>query len=177
MNVATEAINIGFQCSDKDKENVKMKKRRVCFISSSGGHWEELLCLKSIADENESFFVTEQSGQNADSNLHKLYTLPQINRQEKHFFTHFVNLFVDAWRILQKERPEVVITTGALVAFPFCLLAKLQGKKIIYIESFARVNQRSLTGRLVYPFADLFLVQWKPMLEHYPKAKYIGGIF
>ena len=76
-----------------------------------------------------------------------------------------------------KEKPDVVITTGALVAFPICLIAKIFGKHIIYIESFARVNSRSLTGRLLYPISDLFLVQWEEMLKFYPKAKYVGGIF
>ena len=64
-----------------------------------------------------------------------------------------------------------------MVSFPFCLVGKLKRKKIIYIESFARVDKKSLTGRLVYPFADLFLVQWEPMLKCYPKAEYVGGIF
>ena len=76
-----------------------------------------------------------------------------------------------------QEKPEVIITTGALIAFPFCLIGKLKKTKVIYIESFARVNNKSLTGKLVYPFADLFIVQWESMLELYPKAKYTGGIF
>ena len=76
-----------------------------------------------------------------------------------------------------REKPDVIVTTGALIVFPFCLYAKLMGTKVIYIETFARVNDRSLTGRLVYPLADLFLVQWESLLELYPKAKYVGGIF
>ena len=76
-----------------------------------------------------------------------------------------------------REKPKVVVTTGALISFPFCLYGKLIGAKVVYIETFARVNDRSLTGRLVYPIADLFLVQWESLLEFYPKAKYVGGIF
>lgn len=90
---------------------------------------------------------------------------------------HFIKIFTRAMKILSKEKPEFIITTGALIAFPFCLCAKIMRCKVIYIESFARVNNRSLTGRLVYPFADLFLVQWESLLEFYPKAKYVGGIF
>ena len=82
-----------------------------------------------------------------------------------------------AFRIIKKEKPDVIITTGALIAFPFCVIGKIMRKKIIYIESFARVNGKSLTGKLVYPFADLFLVQWESMLDVYPKSKYVGGIF
>jgi UDP-N-acetylglucosamine:LPS N-acetylglucosamine transferase len=100
-----------------------------------------------------------------------------MNRHDRGFVLLFIKLFIDVWKIIKKEKPDVVITTGALIAFPICLIAKLRGAKIIYIESFARVKDRSLTGRLVYPFADLFLVQWETLLECYPKAKYVGGIF
>ena len=112
-----------------------------------------------------------------DKFLDKIYTFPQINRYESGFVKHFIRLFVSARKLLKQEKPDVVITTGALIAFPFCLLAKLSGSKVVYIESFARVTNGSLTGKLVYPFADEFLVQWKSMLKIYPKAKYVGGIF
>lgn len=151
--------------------------KKICFVSSSGGHWEELLCLKALAQEYDACFVTEQSGQIGDCKLQPLYTVPQINRKEKGFLLHFVQLFHRAGKILRQEKPDVILTTGALVAYPFCLLGKLRGAKVIYIESFARVHDKSLTGRLVYPFADLFLVQWESLLECYPKAKYVGGIF
>ena len=150
---------------------------RICLVSSSGGHWEELMCLKSLAKENDVFYVTEEGGQADNSNLDNLYKLPQINRHENGFWFHFARLFFGAGKILRMEKPDMVITTGALLAFPFCLLAKLRGAKIVYIESFARVHSRSLTGRLVYPFADLFLVQWETLLTLYPKAKFVGGIF
>ena len=150
---------------------------KLCFVSSSGGHWEELMCLKALGNENDAFYVTEIGGQADSSNLDNLYKLPQINRHEKGFLGHFIRLFFRAGKILRAEKPDMVITTGALLAFPFCLLAKMRGAKIVYVESFARVHSRSLTGRLVYPFADLFLVQWETMLQLYPKAKFVGGIF
>ena len=152
-------------------------KKKACFIASSGGHWEELMCLKEIANDYDTFYVTEEGGQVKDSEMKYIYTLSQINRNEKKFVVHFAKLFFKAIKILGKEKPDFVITTGALIAFPFCIIGKIRGSKIIYIESFARVNNRSLTGRLVYPFADLFLVQWKSLLQFYPKAKYVGGIF
>ncbi len=150
---------------------------KICFVSSSGGHWEELLCLKKIASENDSFFVTEKGSQADEFNEYKVYTVSQVNRCEKDFIKKFIILFSKARKIIKKEKPDVIITTGALIAFPFCLTGKLKRKKVVYIESFARVNNKSLTGRIVYPFADLFIVQWESMLEHYPKAKYTGGIF
>lgn len=150
---------------------------KICFVSSSGGHWEELMCLKVLNNENSAFYVTEVGGQADSCNFDNLYKFPQINRHEKRFWWHFIQLFFRAGKILRTEKPDMVITTGALLAFPFCLLAKIRGAKIVYIESFARVHSRSLTGRLVYPFADLFLVQWETMLRLYPKARLVGGIF
>lgn len=150
---------------------------KLCFISSSGGHWEELMCLLDIARENDSFFITEDGGQAHDSSLDHILCLPQINRYEKGFLLHFLQLCCSSLSILRKEKPDCIITTGALIAYPFCLFGKLMGKKVIYIESFARVHDRSLTGRLVYPFADLFLVQWESMLQVYPRAVYVGSIF
>lgn len=150
---------------------------KLAMIASSGGHWEELLCLKQLTQKYTAFYVTEEGGQAQDSKVEPLYLVPQINRQEKGFLLHFIKLFAKAWKIMGKEHPDAVVTTGALIAFPFCVIAKLKGKKVIYIESFARVRQKSLTGKLVYPFADLFIVQWEEMTKLYPKAKFMGGIF
>lgn len=150
---------------------------KACFVASSGGHWEELMCLRPIADEHDTFFVTEAGGQARDSSLKNIYLLPQINRRQKDFLWRFLKLLMASGKIMFREKPDFVITTGALISFPFCVYAKLMGAKVIYIETFARVNDRSLTGRLVYPIADLFLVQWESLLEFYPKAKYVGGVF
>lgn len=156
---------------------MKKRKERICFVASSGGHWEELMCLSKITEEYDAFYVTEEGGQIRDSNLENAYILPQINRHEKFFLIHFCKMFREARKIIRKEKPSIVISTGALIAYPFCILIKISGGKVIYIESFARVNKKSLTGRLVYPFADLFLIQWEELKKVYPKAKYIGGIF
>ena len=75
-----------------------------------------------------------------------------------------------------KIRPKVIITTGTHTAGPMCYLGKIFGSKIIYIETIANINTKTATGRLIYPIADLFLVQWKEMLKIYPKAVYAGKI-
>lgn len=150
---------------------------KLGLVASSGGHWEELMCLKDIAMKNDSFYVTEAGGQSDDSELKNIYLFKQINRKEKLFFFHFIKVFIKALIIMMREKPDALISTGALLGFPFCLIAKLMRKKVIYIESFARVQNSSLTGRLVYPFADLFIVQWEAMKSVYPNAVYTGGIF
>ena len=152
-------------------------KKKICMVASCGGHMDELLCLREIAEENDAYWVTEKNASFPEKNEGKVYYVNQINRNEKKFIRHFINLSVQAIKITAKEKPDVVITTGALIAVPFCLAAKLRRKKIIYIETYARITGKSLTGTILYPFADLFLVQWETLLKYYPKAKYIGGIF
>lgn len=150
---------------------------KICFVASSGGHLEEISCLKSIASECDSFLVTERSAVDVQDWVDKVYLVRQNNRKELLFVFHFIALFIKAGIIICRERPDYIISTGALMTYPFCLWCKLLKKKIIYIESFARVDEPSLTGNLMYPIADLFIVQWEEMLEIFPKATYGGGIF
>lgn len=100
-----------------------------------------------------------------------------MNRRQLVFLPKLAILFIRAFGILIKEKPDFIITTGALVAYPFCVVGKLMGVKLVYVESFARVKRPSLTGRLLYNFADLFIVQWEDMLKLYPKSVLGGGIF
>lgn len=90
---------------------------------------------------------------------------------------HFLKLFFISSKIYKKIKPDTIISTGALVTVPICIIGKLHHKKIIYIESFARINSPSLTGKIMYKFADEFIVQWEDMLKYFPKAHYWGGIF
>ena len=76
-----------------------------------------------------------------------------------------------------KIKPDVIISTGAHTAVPMCYIAKLFGKKVIFIESFAKTSTPTLSGRMIYPISDLFIVQWEGMKEHYPKAVYGGSIY
>ncbi|BCX31091.1 UDP-N-acetylglucosamine--LPS N-acetylglucosamine transferase [Latilactobacillus curvatus] len=151
--------------------------KKICFVASSGGHLQELLCLQELMNNSDSFLVTENDGI-VDKGINvPTYYVPQINRKEKNFFCHFFKLFFLFTKLLIKKNPQYIVSTGALIAFPACLIGKFFGKKIIYIESFARITHPSLSGKLIYRFSDLFLVQWESMLKFYPKAIYIGGIF
>lgn len=138
---------------------------------------EEITKLKKIERAYDSFLVTEKSDFEVKDFCRKTYFVPQINRKELFFLPKFMGLFVTASRILKQEQPDIVITTGALACYPFCIVAKRRKKKVIYIESFARVHEASLTGKLLYGKVDLFIVQWPEMLKTYPKAVLGGGIF
>ena len=71
----------------------------------------------------------------------------------------------------------MVVCTGVLATIPLCLLCKMFGKKLVFIESYAKVKTPTLTGKLLYHFADRFYVQWQELLEFYPKAIHVGGIY
>ena len=152
------------------------KKMKLCFAASSGGHFEQLTMLRTLMDRYDSIVVTEKTDY-AVNVPHKLYYLKQVNRHEKSFpILMIINGFISLY-IMLKERPDAVICTGVLATVPLCLLAKLLGKKLIYIESFAKINSLTETGKLLYKYADRFYVQWESMLKFYPNAEFIGGIY
>ncbi|EHD91122.1 oligosaccharide biosynthesis Alg14 like family protein [Streptococcus pneumoniae GA13494] len=82
-----------------------------------------------------------------------------------------------AFKILRKERPDIIVSSGAAVAVPFFYLGKIFGAKTVYIEVFDRIDAPTMTGKLVYPVTDRFIVQWEEMKKVYPKAINLGGIF
>lgn len=158
--------------------------KKVMFISSTGGHLDELLQLSSMFDKYDYHIVTEKTKSNLSLKnkynkrvsflVYGSYTtkLNKIIYPFKLMFNTIKSLF-----IYLKIRPKYIISTGAHTAGPMCLIGHLLGSKIIFIETFANSKSRSKTGNLVYKFADLFIVQWESMLDLYPNAVYGGWIF
>lgn len=153
------------------------KKIKICFAASSGGHYEQLMMLKPLMEKYDSFVVTERTDYDVKAKCKKIYYMHQVNRREKTFIWLMIQNTWKSIEIYRKEKPDIVICTGVLAMIPICLISKLMLKKLIYIESFAKVTSPTETGKLLYKFADQFYVQWKPMLEFYPKAIYLGGIY
>lgn len=150
---------------------------KIVFAASSGGHFEQLMMLKPLMEKYDSILVTEKTDYSMGKTDVKTYYMKQINRKELLFIPKFIGNSFRALRIIIKERPKVMITTGVLAIIPLALLMKLFGGKLIYIESFAKVTSKTLSGKLLYKFADQFYVQWEEMLELYPDAIYKGGIY
>lgn len=155
----------------------KNKKKKILFVASSGGHLEQILCLKALKQYYDTVLVTEKTGYKINAWQDKTYKLPQVNRREKLVLLKLLLISLKSVYILLKEKPDAVITTGALSVIPLCLLTKLFGKKLIYIESFAKVESLTLSGKLMYKFANLFIVQWDELKELYPKTVYGGSIY
>lgn len=155
-----------------------MKKiKKICFIASSGGHFEQLMMLKPLMKKYNSFIVTEKTNYSVNNDDLHFYYLQQVNRSEKKFILYMILNSIKTMGIFMKEKPDLVISTGALVTIPMCSLAKLFKRKVIFIESFAKINSPTLTGKLVYKFADQFYVQWEEMKVFYPNAIFKGGIY
>lgn len=155
----------------------KKSKMKVCFAASSGGHYEQLMMLKPLMDKYDSFVLTERTNYSTEIKGIKAYYLQQVNRKEKMCLIRLLINAIISLQIFIKERPDAVICTGVLAMIPMCLLCKVFGKKVIYIESFAKVTSGTETGKLLYKFADQFYVQWESMLDIYPEAIYLGGIY
>jgi UDP-N-acetylglucosamine:LPS N-acetylglucosamine transferase len=155
--------------------------KKVLFISSTGGHLTEMLQLKDMFKKYDYHIITEKTKSNLklrETYKNKINFL--IYGTKKHFLVYpfklLANCFISLYLYI-KIRPKVIITTGAHTAGPMCCIGKIFGSKIIFIESFANIETKTITGRLIYKFADLFIVQWKSMLKLYPKATYGGWIF
>jgi beta-1,4-N-acetylglucosaminyltransferase len=135
---------------------------KICIACSAGGHLIEAMELIPAFGQYKRFFVTFERKQ-----------VKYLLKNEKVYFVvdpkrnlgKLVQNFTQAMRILQKENPDIVISTGAAAAVPICYAAKILGKKIIFIETIAAVHKPSLSGKFVYPIADLFIVQWRSLLK------------
>lgn len=155
-----------------------MEQYKIAFIASSGGHLEQLTMLKPLMERYDSFVITEITPYQSACPCKRRYSIRQVNRHEPLFILKLIVNGFSSLRIFLKERPDMVISTGALAVIPFCLISKiLFRRKLIFIESFAKVTSPTLTGKLLYRFADRFYVQWETMLDVYPDAIYLGGIY
>ena len=148
---------------------------KIWLVGSSGGHLAHLNMLKPFWKDEERFWVTFDK-EDARSILkdEKMYSCHfPTNRNLKNLIK---NTFL-AIKVLKREKPDVIISSGAAVAVPFFYIGKLFGAKTVYIEVFDRIDKPTVTGKLVYPVTDKFIVQWEEMKKVYPKAINLGTIF
>jgi beta-1,4-N-acetylglucosaminyltransferase len=144
---------------------------KICLVCSHGGHLTELLEVMEAFEGHEIVFVTYDSARTR--RLENKYLLPNIGTNPFRMAVAFATI----WRILWREKPDAIVSTGAEIAIPAFYIAKVLGIKTIFIEAWTRVYKPTGTGRIVYPVADVFLVQWEELLPSYgPKARYEGGV-
>ena len=151
---------------------------KICLASNGGGHLEELKQLNLIWERYDCFYVVMKNKITEKMQEKTYYLLENTKKNKMIFLLKTGAIFFQSLWILLRENPDVVISTGAGATIPLCLLAKkLFRKKLIFIETFAKREGPSRTGKFLYPFADLFIVQWKELLRFYPKAGFGGSIF
>lgn len=147
---------------------------KICLAASTGGHLTELLRLTEVWQERPHFFVIPRSLVAKElSRREKVYL---INKADYRHPWRLLCMLVRCTWIMLKERPDVVVSTGAAVGCILCVLGKLAFMRIIWIEDISHVDRLTLSGQIVMHFADLFLVQWPELAERYKQARYVGSI-
>lgn len=165
----------GLKCDVARRNSEMVNRINICLVGSSGGHLAHLHMLEPIWKKNNRFWVTfdKEDAQSLLKGERMYLCYYPTNRNLKALVK---NTFL-AFKVLLKERPDVIISSGAAVAVPFFYIGKLLGSKLIYIEVFDRIDKPTVTGRLVYPITDRFIVQWEEEKKVYPKAICLGSIF
>lgn len=157
---------------------------KICLTCAAGGHLDELMIISKAFEGHEQVYVTvEEVTTKTLEKYYRTYYIRDWPAPLKYDFLHKIQLFfyylyitIPCVLILIKERPKVVIGCGGQGTINLCYIGKLLGCKIIYFESLARIFDLSLTGRIVYPISDLYLVQWEQLTQKYKKARYWGQI-
>ena len=148
---------------------------KICFVTSSGGHLTHLMQLQEWWQGKERFWVTfdKEDSRSILKNERKYWCYFPTNRNIKNLIK---NTFLSI-KILIKEKPDLIVSTGAAPAIPFFYIGKLLGAKVIYIEVYDRIDKPTITGKLVHPISDLFILQWEEQKKFYSKGQVLGGIF
>ncbi len=147
----------------------------MLLVASSGGHLLQLRQLASLWATDERSWATFQRS-DAESMLAGETIAWAYHPTNRNVANALRNLWL-AWRLIRSERPKAIVTTGAGVAVPFAFVGWLGGVNVIYIESMARIVKPSLTGRLIYPIATHFFIQWPDLKAFFPRASCYGTLF
>ena len=149
-------------------------KLRICLAASAGGHISQLLKLAACWNGYETFCVTTtEVVRNRLNKLGEVYVVGECNRQHP---IRVITVFLKCLRIVFRESPDVVISTGAAAGCMLCFLGKMIGAKVVWIDSITNVERISLSGRMVRYVADLFLVQWQELAGKYEKVEFVGTV-
>jgi len=143
-------------------------------VGSSGGHLLQLHALRLIWGRHDRSWVTfdKEDARSLLDGERRYWGAFPTNRN----VPNLVRNFWIAWRVLRRERPEVIISTGAGLAIPFFVLGRLFGAKLVYLEVFDRIDSPTISGRVCQPFAHLFALQWEEQQAYYPTGVVIGPV-
>lgn len=144
---------------------------KICVVSSCGGHLTEVRCLKSAYECFEHFYVLNDKAILPPDMKDKTYFIAHSERDWK----FLLNLW-EAFVIMRKEKPDVILSTGAGPVVPFAVIARLFfSVKIVFVETITRIDRPSMTGKIMYWLAHDFYYQWESLGKFFPRAKF-GGL-
>lgn len=147
----------------------------LLLVCSSGGHLLQLSALRQAWEPFSRMWVTFDKS-DARSLLHGEHVVFAHGPTNRNVPNLFRNLRL-AWRVVREHRPRVLLTTGAGVAVPFAWIARLHGARVVYVESFTRIDTISLSCRLIGRAAHRVYVQWPELRTLLPRARYVGSVF
>lgn len=147
---------------------------KLCLVTSSGGHLYHLNLLRPFWSNYKRFWIASKK-EDALNILKGETVYWAYYPTPRNLYNLIRNTFL-AWRVLRRERPDVIVSAGAAVAVPFFYVGKLFGCTVVYVEVYDRIATPTLTGKLVHPIADLFIVQWEEQRKFYPKGILLGQI-
>ncbi len=144
---------------------------KLLLVCSSGGHFKALQQLQPFWEKHPRKWVTfaTPTTQSALQEEKVYYAYSPTNRNIPNLIR---NLFL-AWRVIRKNKSDLIISTGAGVAVPFLILGKLWGSKTVFVESITRIETLSLSAKLLLPFLSVLYVQWPQLQTRYPQAELI----
>lgn len=152
---------------------IRRERLRICLAASAGGHLTQLLKLSECWENREVFYVsTLKLVTQKLQKLGRFYITGECNRKHP---VRALRVLKNCIKIILKEKPDVIISTGAAPPCILCIAGKLFGAKIVWIDSIANVERLSLSGRIIRPFADLILTEWPEVAEKYESVYYIGS--
>ena len=145
---------------------------KVCIVSSCGGHLTEVRCLKAAYEKYAHFYVLNDQAILPADMQNRTYFIAHSERDWK----FFLNLW-EAFRILRKEQPQVILSTGAGPVVPFAIVARLFFKtKVVYVETITQIERPSMTGRIMRYLADRSFYQWESLARYFPHGEYGGPL-
>jgi len=154
---------------------------KICLVCSGGGHLRQILQLESLRDDFDCYLVTGRTvlAESASKTIRTFYVediaLGMLRTGPKAWLQWIRNFF-QSLAILRRERPDVILSTGAGTALNTLVLGRLFGKRVLFIETFAHTRTPSLTGKWVARFAHGHLVQWEALVGKYPKAMFASPL-
>jgi len=148
--------------------------KKICLAASAGGHLTQLLKIVESWKKYESIYVsTSNVTASKLTQFGKTYIVGECNRQH---VIECLKVLLRCIAVILKERPDYVLSTGAAPGFFVCITAKLFGARVVWVDSIANVKKLSLSGKLIRPFADLFLTQWPELENPVKRIEYCGGV-